>query len=668
MRRSSALPWVLAAAAAALGAVATVLNALADSNGDPWWQHVLGLAAVLASTAIGLLIAVRRDGHPIGWLLLFNAVLLASTGAAPAYAQYALLEEPGALPGPEWAVLWSQSAWPLLFAVIVAIAFVFPDGRLPSRSPRWRRVAIVAGAAYAALLLVSFFDPEPFEAPYQDVDRPLPALPGAMAVLWPLAFLGVIASLVAAVHAVRLRFRAAAGVERLQLKWLMYSLVLVPTTLLVCLAGALAGGVEESDAFNALFFLMVGAIPSSIGVAVLRYRLYDIERLINRTLVYGGLTLLLAVAYVVTTLVLGTALGSGSAWTTAGATLAAAAAFRPLRARLQDTVDRRFSRARYDALRRISDFLEDLRSGRAPPEAVEPVLRDVLSDTSLELRFFLPESEEYVNARGQSVRDSPEDARERTPVERAGQPLGMVLHGPVDEERSALLATVVEAAGLAIEIARLRVELRRQLEQVEQSRARIVAAGYEERRRIERDLHDGAQQRLVSIGLQLRHVQHELGPVADDGGRQLDGVVGEVAAAIAELRELAQGVRPAQLDQGLSPALRELAGRAPVRVEVRATGERFPDELEAAAYFIASEGLTNAIKHSGAARITLTAERANGALVVAVADDGSGGAAAGGGSGLRGLADRVAAHGGTLEIESEPGVGTKLRAELPCAS
>ena len=205
----------------------------------------------------------------------------------------------------------------------------------------------------------------------------------------------------------RRRFRAATGIERLQLKWLTFSALLVPLTLVVCLVGAaVAGGVEDDGAFNALFLFMLGAIPASIGVAVLRYRLYAIDRLINRTLVYGVLTLLLAAAYGATALVLGTALGSGSGWTTAGATLAAAVAFRPLRARVQDVVDRRFSRARYDARRRIAEFLEDLRAGRARPEAIEPILGEVLSDPVLELRFWLPEGEIYVDARGRPVDDS----------------------------------------------------------------------------------------------------------------------------------------------------------------------------------------------------------------------------------------------------------------------
>jgi signal transduction histidine kinase len=412
----------------------------------------------------------------------------------------------------------------------------------------------------------------------------------------------------------------------------------------------------------------LGAVPTSIGVAVLRYRLYDIDRVINRTLVYGVLTLLLAATYAATTLVLGTAAGERSAWVTASATLLAAVAFGPLRTRLQDAVDRRFSRARYDGLRRIRAFLEELRAGLIAPEAAEPLLADVLSDPDLELRFWLPESEIYVDAHGHAVTDLPDDARVHTPVTRAGVPLGMVVHRAVDEERPGLLQEVVEAAGLAIEIARLRVELRRQLEEVQASRARIVTAGYEERRRIERDLHDGAQQRLVSIGLALRHAQHELGPATPKVGRIIDATVDEIDVALEELRELARGVRPSQLDHGLAAALRELAARAPLPVEVTADGSRLAPDLEAAAYFIATEGLTNAVKHAQASCVRLATERVNGKLILSVSDDGVGGATAAGGSGLRGLSDRVQAHGGTLQVQSARGRGTTLVAELPCAS
>jgi len=253
-------------------------------------------------------------------------------------------------------------------------------------------------------------------------------------------------------------------------------------------------------------------------------------------------------------------------------------------------------------------------------------------------------------------------------LRRGGVTLGQVVWRPRTGQQRAMLPSVVAAAGMAIDMARLRVELRHRLEDVEASRARIATVADEERRRIERDLHDGAQQRLVSIGLTLRHAQHQLG--SDDlGARQtLDGAVAEVAAAIDELRELAHGLRPALLQAGLGAALRDLASRAPVPVDVAATGDRYPPDVEAAAYFVACEGLTNAVKHAGAEHIQLQVARHDGSLVVSVADDGVGGAAVGRGSGLTGLSDRVAARGGNLSVDSVLGRGTRLTAELPCVS
>ena len=220
---------------------------------------------------------------------------------------------------------------------------------------------------------------------------------------------------------------------------------------------------------------------------------------------------------------------------------------------------------------------------------------------------------------------------ERIPIERGGQPLGMVLHDPPRPEQRDLLRRLVEAGGLAIEIARLRVELRRQLAEVEASRARIVAAGNDERRRIERDLHDGAQQRLVSIGLALRHAQHELGPASPErAGQTLDGAVAEIAVAIDELRELARGLPPSQLDAGLAPALPRArppragagrGGRAARAVRPRTSRPR-PTSSPARASPTPSSTPTPP-------RSSLSAGRRERQLVVSVADDGVGGAIAG---------------------------------------
>jgi signal transduction histidine kinase len=329
---------------------------------------------------------------------------------------------------------------------------------------------------------------------------------------------------------------------------------------------------------------------------------------------------------------------------------------------VQLLVDRRFDRDRYAGLQTVERFLEDLRAGRAAPEATGAMLADALGDPELELRFRL-DGDVEVDATGRVVEDPDRSDRVRTPVRRGGLPLATVLHAPSLAERPDLLDSTIGKAGLAIEIARLRVEVRRQLAEVEASRARIVTAGYEERRRLERDLHDGTQQRLVSIGLALRHLQHRLPDPAP-----LDAVVTEVAGAIEELRELARGVRPAGLDDGLGHALRELAARSQLKTRLDITDERFEDRIETAAYFVASEALTNAAKHAGAATVAVAATRRNGSLVVRVHDDGVGGAVPSDGSGLAGITDRVAALGGSLSVTSPPGEGTVVVAELPCGS
>jgi signal transduction histidine kinase len=617
----------------------------------------------LAFATVGALIVSRLPGHGVGWLFSVLGLMVALCILSYAYGAWGLYAQGGEVPGLTVAVnSWGQAVVPLIALSLL----LFPDGHLPSR--RWRAVAVMSAVAILGFVVAALLRPGPLDPPFDRVTNPLgvAGLREAMDHLTGVCWLLTLVVLILGVRALVLRLRGARGDERQQLKWVLTVSALVGAAT-VALMGSWMIWSEDDQWRVAAWGIVFTAFPVAAGVAILRHHLYDIDVVIDRALVYGALTLLLGAAYVAIALLVGVALGGESAPATGVATLAVALAFRPLRARLQSAVDRRFNRARYDALRRVAEFLEEVRAGTAAPEGVEQVLRDVLGDPRLELRFLLPEGGGYVNLRGGPAVDTPGDVRERTPIERAGTQLGVVLHDPGAPESHDLLRRVVEAAGLAIEIARLRTELRRQLDEVAASRARIVAAGDAERQRIERNLHDGAQQRLVSIGLALRHAQHELGPEA--AARQtLEGALAEIGDAIFELRELARGLRPPQLDAGLAPALQELASRAAVPVAVDATAERFPDGVETAAYFIACEALTNATKHAHASRVSLSAQRRNGRLVIRVADDGVGGAVPGSGTGLSGLADRVGAHGGTLRIESDRGAGTRLIAELPCGS
>ena len=618
------------------------------------------LYAVYATTlaGAGALIASRQPRNPIGWLFLTFA--LAGALMADAAQGWALQATEQGWRGGDTAELLASAGRQLSGLCWILTFLLIPDGRLQSR--RWRPIVWVAAIGTTLNIAGWSLDEDLYDFPSGHNPFAVEGLPTGA--LFGTGVSLMIAALLAAAASLVLRYRRARGVERQRLKWFAlaagFAAVVLPISFALWFVTSLA---------PVLIAVALTALPVGACVAILRYRLYEIDLVINRTLVYGAVTVILAAAFAATVVVLGTALGRGSGWATAGATLVVAVVFRPLRARVQDSVDRRFNCARYDAVHRMSTFLEELRAGRAAPEEVEGVLRELMADRRLELLFLPADSEDYVDARGVPARSLASDTRQRIPVERGGQPLGMVLLDPPTPERRYLLRGVVEAGGLAIEIARLRVALRRQLAEVEASRARIVTAANEERRRIERDLHDGAQQRLVSIGLALRHAQHELDAPAPQRARHtLDGALAEVAVAIEELRELARGLPPAQLDAGLGPAFRELARRIPVPVEVRTPAERFDRGLEGAAYFIACEGLTNAVKHASATRIVLTAGRENGKLVVSVADDGVGGAAPISGSGLSGLLDRVTAYGGTLRIESNQGAGTRLTAELPCGS
>lgn len=306
-----------------------------------------------------------------------------------------------------------------------------------------------------------------------------------------------------------------------------------------------------------------------------------------------------------------------------------------------------------------------------PVNGLRDELALALEDPGLRLGLWIPDRGIYVDSNGREIavpEDGPEHAVTR--VEHDGAPLAVLVHDPTLREEPKLVEAVAAAARLALVNARLHAEVRAQLENVHESRARIASAADEERRRIERDLHDGAQQRLVALALELRSAQRRLGETGDSEVEELlASTADELQVAVEELRELAQGIHPGILTQGgLGHALEQLAARAPLPVDVDATSERFAPEVEATAYFVACEALTNVVKHASATRAAIGAKRENGLLVIEIADDGRGGADYGSGSGLRGLTDRVEARGGRLVVESPAGAGTRVRGEIPCAS
>lgn len=316
----------------------------------------------------------------------------------------------------------------------------------------------------------------------------------------------------------------------------------------------------------------------------------------------------------------------------------------------------------------VGELFLELRADPAPADLRDALAR-ALRDPSLILAYWLPDFGSYADHDGRPVELlDPDGRRAIRLIERDGGRVAALLHDPALEDEPELLTAVTAAAGIALENARLNVELRARVEELRGSRARIVEAGQRERQRLERDLHDGAQHRLVALSLQLSLLEEEL-VGQRSATAQLEWARGEIDTSLDELREIAQGIHPAVVTgHGLAVALEQLVARAPVPVRISVEIEgRLPEPIEMAAYYLISESLANIGKYAQASSATVEVVRANGDLHVEVTDDGIGGADTERGSGLRGLADRVEALGGQLRVWSPHGGGTRLRAEIPCA-
>ena len=359
----TALPWTLWALA--LLGLATV----------PWFDHLLRAAdrpdlaqlnasgvppvlAVVSAITVGAVLASRRPGHPVGWLLLGLGLSVSAGGVADGYALYGLLVRPGALPGARHVALYGPALLAISIACIGFILLLTPSGSLPSS--RWRWWARVTAAAPVVVVLAVTLLPQPLGAQYQSVVNPLglDALEAWLQAATGLALALTVLGVGVAAAALLGRFRHARGSERQQLRWVALAAGVVS----LVAALVLAAMVTETPALFGLGLGLCAAIlPLAIGAAILRYRLYDLDRIISRTLSYGLLTLLLGLGYAGVVLGLGRLLPQGSSLVVAGATLAVAALFQPARRRIQAVVDRRFNRRRYDVAKTIEEFSTRLR-------------------------------------------------------------------------------------------------------------------------------------------------------------------------------------------------------------------------------------------------------------------------------------------------------------------
>jgi signal transduction histidine kinase len=641
------------------------------SNWD--FSDVFADAEDLSIPVMAYIVASRRPRNPIGWLALTAGLALCASTFCTSYALRALYAAPGSLPGARAALWISDSVIPVPIGVVAFLFLLFPTGRVKSR--RWLPVAWFEAAVFALLLVASMADAtvhysRPFTA-FSDVQT---------LALLRFGYLLLPVVMVLSVTALIVRFALSRGDERLQLKWFAAAAVLV---LLTIIPSILTHSTVATVLLNAAFFCLNGAI----ALAVLKYRLYDIDIVISKALQYGALAAFITAVYAALVVGVGAAAGDQhSVYLSALAAAIVAVAFQPVRQRAAVVANRLVYGRRATPYQVLSEFAHRIGGAYADDDVLPQMARMVAAGTGArrvvvwlrvggDLRPGATAGDPGevpapvpVPAGGAPLRALP-DCDTSVPIRYQGELLGaLAIAMPRDEPlrpaSAQLVADVAAQAGPVLSNAGLISELR-------ESRQRLVTAGDEARRRLERNLHDGAQQDLVALAIKLRIADGVLGDDAKEARELLEELRADTAAALENLRTLARGIYPPLLaDLGLVAALNAQAGKSPVPVTVRADGiGRFPQETEAAVYFCCLEALQNIAKYARApaARISLSA--ADGALTFAVSDDGAGydSARTPMGSGLRNMADRLAALGGRLEVRSAPGAGTTVTGQLPVA-
>ncbi len=636
---------------------------------------------------VGLVLATKRPSNAIGWVMLGIGVAF-GLSAATTYGPYALAH---GLPGAAATIALSSWLWvPTIGVAGSFLLLLFPDGHLPS--PRWRWFAWFAAAGMVIVSLLITFDPGNLaDSGYPQLQNPfgIEALEPVLGFLYPflliipIAFLGSALSLV-------LRYRRAAPTERLQIRWLASAAVIIALAYAIVMVGSIAApDAGWLPLVQNLVIATFALIPIAIGIAVLRYRLYEIDVVVRKAVIVAAMTALFTVVYVSIVGGIGAAVGAAS---TPALSFAAAAVvallFQPALARARRFADRVVYGKRATPYEVLSAFSERVAETYAD-EDVLPRMAHVLADAvgadrsdvwlrigeQLTVSASWPSDAAPLPARrmtGDEIPALPSDAA--FPVEHQGELLGaltveMPANDPLDPARSKLVEDLASQAGLVLRNVRLSEDLRARFDELRAAQKRLVAAQDEERRRLERNIHDGAQQQLVALTVKLRLAE---GLVAKDPGRAetlLQELRAETQEALEDLRDLARGIYPPLLaDKGLAAALDTQARKSAVPVTVSPDGVgRYAPEIEAAVYFSVLEALQNVAKYAGAERASVVLRVDDGRLTFEVVDDGRGfdPTSTGYGTGLQGIADRLGALDGSLQVTSAPGEGTKVTGGIP---
>ncbi|MCW2544425.1 MAG: putative two-component system sensor kinase [Frankiales bacterium] len=613
-------------------------------------------AASLSAATVGAALVVNDPRHPVGWLFLALGDLVAFDGVLSAYGAFGAVARPGALPGATVVSVVADNDFIWWIVLLALILHLSPTGRPLSRL--WGAAASATVACGLVWFAAGVLHPGHLHAPLQTVSNPLRpgALGDALASLGPVPGYATGLGLLCAAASLIVRFRRAEGMARQRLLWMAVAAALVPGFVAVTFVTSQVGSDLGTSIASGVF---VSVLPVTAGLSVSRYHLYDVDRILTRAVTYLLISALLATTYLAAIVILGQVFGDvagRSQFADVAATLAAVAVAGPSYRSIQNTVDRRFNRRKFEALRQVRDFVRD----PPPDRGLRDLLRAALEDPKIDIAYWIESRHTWVTADGQAAVSGSDDVV----VHRQGRPVASIRFDPAVCERWLVAEAAHEAAG-ELDNGGLRADLALRLVEVQQSRARLAAAQVTERRKIERDLHDGAQQRLLAVALQLRAAHDGTDPARL--WQVAESSIQQIQAAIAELRELANGVHPAVLTTGgLVAALDELATRTPLPVLLNVPDDRFTAEVEATAWFIACEAVVNAVKHGSPTTITINVTRQSEHVVLDIIDNGSG-VADPNGRGLRGIADRAESIGGTLVLHSDDR-GTSVRAELPCAS
>jgi two-component system NarL family sensor kinase len=665
--------WGLSLSLAVVGAVLWFLNR--DLGGAAFVPQLL---LVPGFASVGVVVAVRRRGHRIGWLFLSMGLVAALTGFGFEYAVRAEVTAPGSLPA-GW--LWAAVAgwmWPLSFAGLGFVLVLFPDGGLPS--PRWRPLAWALGLSFGAALAWGVVRPEPIDLSVLTVDNPLGigllervvSEPLERVVGW-VVFLVWAVTILACLLAPFVRWRRAGWEARQQLKWLA---LVAAMSAALAVAGFLLKATDVAQGLGGLLLVValtglgVG-IPLAVGVAILRHRLYEIDRIISRSLVYALLTACVIAAYVGLVSVLGGLLSTrASLGVSLVATVVVAVLFEPARRRIQLGVDRLLFGERRNPSAVLAR-LGRLEATLAPELVLAGVAQTVAS--ALRLPYAAVELR-WPEGTVQAAHGDPVAEPVVVPLVYQQQPVGRLLVSPrAPNERFTgverrLLDDLAGQVALVASAVQLTVDL-------QHARERLVLGREEERRRLHRDLHDGLGPTLAGVVLGLDAVHRALGGDQAAVGQLVDRLKADVQAAVADTRRLVYELRPPALDElGLVAALHKQAASLGLdgqglQVQVQAPDrlDGLPAAVEVAAYRITLEALTNARRHAQAHRCQVRLALDDG-LGIEVRDDGRGlPADPADGGGLASMRERAAELGGWCQIEPVPNGGTSVRAWLPVA-